>query len=74
MGSLLALLQHGADQVIEWGFHSLEKIPEDKKAQQKKGMIGNILRFGKGSVRFVGRMGSAYYQRYEELKKNDLSE
>ena len=69
VGETLALVQHGLDKLCEWGFAKMQSVPRQGKERQIKNPILRMLaRVGRGTVRFFGGMGKAYYERYEELK------
>lgn len=71
LGKTFALVQHGMDKVIEWGFSKIKDIPKEggeKKIENPA--LRNAAKAGRGVLRFFGGMGKAYYEYYEELKKH----
>lgn len=70
LGSSFALLQHGMDKAIEWGLTKMREIPKESKEQTfENPTLRKVAKAGRGVLRFFGGMGKAYYERYEELKK-----
>lgn len=69
LGSAFAYLQHGMDRVIGWGFARMRDVKIDQQQREKRGVLGRLLRMGKGSVKFLGDAGDAYYRKYEDLKR-----
>jgi hypothetical protein len=69
LGGTLALVQHGVDKAVEWGFGKLRGMPRHGSEEEiEQPALRGVLRFGRGVLRFVGGVGTAYYRRYEELK------
>lgn len=73
LGESFALLQHGIDKVIDWGFSKMREIPPQEKEEQtiKNPALRSLANAGRGIARFFGSAGSAYYRSYEELKRKN---
>ncbi len=72
IGKTFAYVQHGMDKVIAWGFSTMEeasKTPTQKKPSRNL-FLRETARAGRGLLRFVGTLGTEYYKKYDELKKN----
>jgi acetyl-CoA acetyltransferase len=79
LGHSYAHIQHGMDRVIAWGFQSMRKATEQsgKAATKTKKATASRLDTAKQTgisiLRFIGQTGEAYFEKYEELKKNKKS-
>lgn len=71
VGDSFALIQHGIDHVIDWGFSKMKEsekeMPPVKKI--KNPYVRNAAKVGRGVLHFFGSAGQAYYKTYTELKK-----
>ncbi len=70
LGRSFALLQHGMDKVIEWGFSKMQNVPKEDQAFENP-TLRKAAKAVRGVLRFFGGMGKAYYAYYEELKARD---
>lgn len=71
IGEGFAHLQHGLDRLTEWGFESMKKSAAEPPRKESKNLfLRELKRFGKISMKTLGKMGTSYYKTYEELKKN----
>lgn len=69
LGQTLAIVQHLADLLVEWGSRKLKQVgdtSEPRKPQQ--GVLSFLRRTARSTAGFVGNMGDAYYEWYEKLK------
>ncbi|MDA1209233.1 MAG: hypothetical protein O2904_04360 [bacterium] len=76
IGCGLAHVQHTIDKSIEWGFHSLRKAGESKLKKQKnenKYLFG-LKKGGKHTLAFLGTLGDAFYEKYDDLKTRENQE
>jgi len=67
-GEGFALLQHGIDRTIEWGFKKMKEAEKTKPTTIENPYLKNAAEAGRKTLGFLGRAGQAYYKRYEELK------
>ncbi len=67
LGRSFALIQHGMDRVIEWGFAKMQEVPKEDKTFENP-TLRKAAKAGRSVLRFFGGMGKAYYEHYEELK------
>lgn len=65
IGKGFAHVQHGLDKVIAWGFSQMRSTGE----QKPKANAGRASRFVRGALKTFGKMGDAYYRKYDDLKK-----
>lgn len=70
LGEGLAHVQHGIDKLTQWGFEVMKEQAE--KAPPKE--TGNLYareakKAGRSVLKFLGKLGTGYYKKYEELKK-----
>ena len=66
IGGALANLQHGLDEVTEWGFKKMKQVGKRKKSDPST--ESTPLRAAKGALGFLGEAGDAFYKEYESLK------
>jgi len=67
----LAHAQHLGDKVIEWGFQKMDDVSkeEPKKSAAKNEYRAGAESIGRKILGTLGGAGKAYYEKYEELKK-----
>lgn len=72
LGAGLANIQHGVDTLAEWGFKQLKSAGESpKKDRTKNRYLRCVKHISKGAVGFLGQLGDNYYEKYEELKRQN---
>jgi len=73
IGQSFAILQHGLDRVVDWGFSKMKETGDMPDTEVKKidnPYLRRAAAFGKSTLKFLGNAGDAYYRTYEELKKD----
>ncbi|MDD5056052.1 MAG: hypothetical protein PHZ00_07360 [Candidatus Peribacteraceae bacterium] len=78
LGRSYALVQHGMDKVIEWGFARMQDVSKEKEQEpaaepERSTLLHGIAKTGRGVIRFFGVAGKSYYRYYEELKARNRS-
>ncbi len=75
LGQTFATVQHLTDLAIAWGSRKLKQAAGGPvPASARRGALGWLKRAGRGTARFVGTMGDAYYEWYERLKARKMKE
>ena len=69
----LAHAQHTGDKIIEWGFTKMNEAGKTKSATAKNPYVRKAEHAGRSVLGILGFAGRAYYERYEELKKQSRS-
>ncbi len=70
IGRSFALVQHGMDKVIAWGFAKMQDVPKEDRTLENP-TLRKAAKAGRGVLRFFGGMGKAYYEHYEKLKADE---
>lgn len=78
LGIGYAYVQHAMDKTIVWGLKHMQETTKDKPFEPMdevpKTYLSHTKSFLKGTVHFVGELGSTYFEKYEELKSKDKSQ
>lgn len=72
VGKSAAIVQHGLDKVIEWGFAKIKETSdtsEKRISKIKNKHLSRAAKIGRVSLRFLGEAGQAFYRTYDELKR-----
>lgn len=71
VGGGFAVLQHGIDKVVTWGFRKMKDVQQgtDPEKDIENPHLQKAAKLGRGLLGFVADAGQAYYKSYEELKK-----
>lgn len=67
-GEGFALLQHGIDKAVAWGFKKMKEVDTEESPEITNPYLRTAADAGRKTLGFLGRAGQAYYKRYEELK------
>ncbi|MBM3231092.1 hypothetical protein FJZ28_02075 [Candidatus Peregrinibacteria bacterium] len=73
IGTGLAYVQHGIDTAVKVGVGFLEGLGGEQAivSAQKRTIPERAAHVGKTFLRFVGRIGSSYFEEYEKLKRKE---
>lgn len=73
VGDSFALIQHGIDHVIDWGFSKMKESEKELPPVQKikNPYLRGAAKAGRGFLGFIASAGTSYYKTYNELKKTD---
>lgn len=68
IGFTYAHLQNGIDHVVDWGLQRMREVGKNDVQTQKKEPSSKAVKAAKGTLRFLGETGDAYFRTYEKLK------
>lgn len=71
IGKGFAHVQHLTDRVIGWGLKKMKETGEAPPSAKNDKAAGKAEKAVRGTLKFFGTMGDAYYTKYEELKKKN---
>lgn len=71
VGKGFAHVQHLTDKVIGWGLKKMKETGESEPIGDNTKAAGKAEKAVRGTLKFFGTLGDAYYTKYEELKKDD---
>ena len=72
VGGGFAVVQHGIDKVITWGFKKMKDAEQgtNPDADIENPHLRKAAKIGRGVMGFIADNGQAYYKSYEELKRS----
>ncbi len=68
LGHGLAHVQNIVDNTLDWGFKKLQNAGDKKPKKNEH----TIIRHSKTAAKFLGEMGTAYFEKYKELKTEKI--
>lgn len=73
IGTLLAIVQSGFDDLFQFAFKKLKTLDEKKAPEDPENLKEQAMYAARKSAGFLGNLGDSYYKKYEELKAKKRS-
>lgn len=75
VGGGFAVLQHGIDKVVTWGFSKMKDVQQNTNpdADIANPHLKKAAKIGRGLMGFIADAGQAYYSSYEEMKRKSAT-
>lgn len=75
VGGGFAVVQHGIDKVVSWGFAKMKDVQQNTnpEADIANPHLKKAAKIGRGLMGFIADTGQAYYKSYEEIKRSSAN-